>query len=472
MAPDGKPLTMIHFMSRDPAAPLRFVPPETPPPFEAKSLVLKQLDTEHLEPAAQRVMSLFSSARDNWDRNHQRWIEEGRAHAPDYEVRTDERANRRFAGDGYLSSTRYFSVCRDADGYDGGTMERELTAYHNPIGQGILDVHDLSNEPWEPDRPAAFLLLVPPVTATRHEWLQESARQWAPTAIFLPVRITEVSFSRLIDLRVPHVADWFTRNLTRLHWLDGEDAATPAFRSKPPLDRFLELLPSLLVQDLGGGNGATRIAGQWLRSLGAEALVFPSARSNCRVEVRDGNVVDSYGWNLVDYRDAMPARFQSFDLTETWPRSVLEEIDQPACPFYADVELVAVDQHGREGSWAVQKLEETRGSRRMLDGALSLYQWAWGDASADRSQELRDVLCITQPATFLGSQAGDFIRALEGDEPARGAFLDWALQSLAPDVARRIDFQGTFQRMDARVASKGTPDLLTSSPPIKRDSSH
>jgi hypothetical protein len=66
-------------------------------------------------------MSLFSFARDHWERNHQRWIEEGRSHAPDYEARTDERANRRFSGDGYLSSTRYFSVYRDADGYDGGT---------------------------------------------------------------------------------------------------------------------------------------------------------------------------------------------------------------------------------------------------------------------------------------------------------------------------------------------------------------
>jgi hypothetical protein len=35
MALDGKPPTMMHFMSNGPAAPLRFVSPETPPPFDA-----------------------------------------------------------------------------------------------------------------------------------------------------------------------------------------------------------------------------------------------------------------------------------------------------------------------------------------------------------------------------------------------------------------------------------------------------
>jgi hypothetical protein len=50
-----------------------------------------------------------------------------------------------------------------------------------------------------------------------------------------------------------------------------------------------------MAQYHGGGNGANRIAGQWLRSLGADALIFPSARSNSWVETADEAVTDFYG---------------------------------------------------------------------------------------------------------------------------------------------------------------------------------
>ncbi len=149
---------------------------------------------------------------------------------------------------------------------------------------------------------------------------------------------------------------------------------------KPPLDCFVDLLPSLLIQDLGGGNGTTRIAGQWLRSLGTEALVFPSARSDSFVEVQGRKVIDSYGWNVVDYREARPSRMRSFDLTAEWLQGIAGEIDEAPLAIYADVRLQTVNQGSRKGSWMVQNLEEMLSAHRKLVSAVSLYKWAWGES--------------------------------------------------------------------------------------------
>lgn len=42
----------------------------------------------------------------------------------------------------------------------------------------------------------------------------------------------------------------------------------------------------------------------WLRTLGADALIFPSTRVDAFAEFIDGRLVDHGGWNLVDYRNA------------------------------------------------------------------------------------------------------------------------------------------------------------------------
>src|SRR5215831_11510624 len=135
-------------LSKDPSKPLRFVPPRTPPPFQSKSLVLKQTDPTRLDKIGQRAMSLFSSfVFDEWEKSKPRLEEEGKAFVAAYaaalgaeevhEVRHDLRPNRRFSGDGFLSRNRYYSLCRSADGSDGGTMKRELIAYNHPWTDGI-----------------------------------------------------------------------------------------------------------------------------------------------------------------------------------------------------------------------------------------------------------------------------------------------------------------------------------------------
>ena len=179
-------------------------------------------------------------------------------------------------------------------------MLRELTVYHDPMTDGPVEIHDLTETPLSAgdpplaqERPLAkarrgILVSIPPYTAMRHDWLHDAVRRWNTTTVLLPVRITRERFERLIDLRDPRVASWFTYELTRLRWIVGDGSEARAFPKKEPLDEFADLLPSLMVQYHGGGNGATRIAGQWLRSLGADGLVFPSARSDSLVEVDHG----------------------------------------------------------------------------------------------------------------------------------------------------------------------------------------
>jgi len=52
-----------------------------------------------------------------------------------------------------------------------------------------------------------------------------------------------------------------------------------------------------------GGNGMLDLFALFVRSLGCDGLIFPSARCDYGVVCVDGNIEDYWGWNLVDYRD-------------------------------------------------------------------------------------------------------------------------------------------------------------------------
>jgi hypothetical protein len=75
------------------------------------------------------------------------------------------------------------------------------------------------------------------------------------------------------------------------------------------------MLPALFWPDLGGGviespGSVNQAVGIWMRRNLVSALIYPSARSDVAVLFRDGELDESYGWNLVDYRgstDVIPA---------------------------------------------------------------------------------------------------------------------------------------------------------------------
>jgi hypothetical protein len=53
-----------------------------------------------------------------------------------------------------------------------------------------------------------------------------------------------------------------------------------------------------------GGNPLTDMIGTYLRSVGCDALIFPSARSDTLAHWVNGELKSFVGWNLVDYRGA------------------------------------------------------------------------------------------------------------------------------------------------------------------------
>jgi hypothetical protein len=194
----------------------------------------------------------------------------------------DSSTARRFAGDSTLGRSRYHTVCRSSLGDDGGTLLNELRAYYDPFNAGLVAIFDttvpdsaakmprsvaegLAASVTGSHRPGHLILVVWPMAGKPIPHVSR------PVAVALPLKVETVMIERAIDLRDPGTAQWFARTLSTLTWDSSDGDKIPAFPNKCPLSSFSELLPSLLMQALGGGQGATQIAGLWLRKLGVEA---------------------------------------------------------------------------------------------------------------------------------------------------------------------------------------------------------
>jgi hypothetical protein len=139
----------------------------------------------------------------------------------------------------------------------------------------------------------------------------------------------------------------------------------PVFPLAGTLDDFQDLLPTLLSPGLGDAHGATQVAGSWLRRLGADALVFPSARADTRVSIASGELHEWYGWNLVDYRDS-PSAIGQFVILSRWHQfpSASEDPDRGLPDDFRRAELL-VDKSGpAAGSFAVRGIEEVQSMHR------------------------------------------------------------------------------------------------------------
>lgn len=180
--------------------------------------------------------------------------------------------------------------------------------------------------------------------------------------VYFPLRVDHVSIEQTIDLRLEHVREWFAARVfaglptacyvygkdikdarsmldvlhmakTELH-IDVEDVRCATslppnnlaevmkmnsdragflfYGTHPegaynqlvcPQKTFYSLLPILMFHPRGG-SAITEAIGCWLREIGANALIFPSARSNTHLHVEHGKIKHMSGWCLVDYRGA------------------------------------------------------------------------------------------------------------------------------------------------------------------------
>jgi hypothetical protein len=249
----------------------------------------------------------------------------------------------------------------------------------------------------------------------------------------IPLRVKTTTFEKLIDLRMPETRQWFVTELTRLR---SQTTGEAVFPLAGPLDDFYDLLPTLLSPGLGDGHGATQVAGSWLRRLGAEALVFPSARADTRVSIASGELREWYGWNLVDYRDSPTPAMNEFLILSRWHRfpSTAEDLDRVLPDEFQRAQLL-VDKSGpAAGSFAVRGIEAVQSM--FSDSSL----WA---AYADRmGSELSDALLRLSfslaadegrnvDASRLASVSRLFLLALVGTEKAK---QDVGRLATIPDV--------------------------------------
>ena len=241
------PVYFLHLSPKDPDASVRCTPPATPPPFVSTTLVLKQVDPQRLGELGRAALTLFSSFWQEWERTKEEIAEVTEQELKDFlgrrswDVQVPTSADRRFSGDGHLARGRYHSVCHAPNGWDGGTMVRELTAYHDPLSTGIVDIHDVQDEmkaDTDPRRssvndPPIYLLEIPGFLRDAHPWLLPFDDGHDTAQVPLEAAVAKGSFQRLIDLRIPRVAEWFTQNLTRLRWLSDDGKETAASPRKP-----------------------------------------------------------------------------------------------------------------------------------------------------------------------------------------------------------------------------------------------
>lgn len=234
-------------------------------------------------------------------------------------MRVEPRRHRRYAGgDGRLPRSCYSSVCSDAQGSDGGSLNRELMEYVHPAFPGLVFVGDSSDPRCtellarrgigvRPGYCALCVFIFAPEDGERRRVFNEVYSQTLEQsggpdlqARFMIVEsyVDYVEIDNVIDLRLPETQEWFFR-----HFKSGDGVHL----SKPngeQITDFCDMLPTLMHPELGGCD-ATHGIGSWMRTNDrVNALIYPSARSDAQTSLLDGRLVGFSGWNMVDYRGA------------------------------------------------------------------------------------------------------------------------------------------------------------------------
>lgn len=255
----------------------------------------------------------------------------------DYFFQEFDRFNRarRFSGDilsihgprgSDLPRKRYFAVC-EPKRTDDGLLRNELGAYLNDNEAGqLLLVDQLKEEEAHffgiahQDNGILCILSEVAVSHFCEFVFQANMPSWerkrvicalqsdGPTTVSLPTKISRLSVCKCIDLRLPITRQWFFDRYRQGvegwpgYGLDAADVKGEPLKKEGKLTcGFHQMLLALMDQVIGGGI-ASQVIGADLWRLGAEALVYPSARSDTFVIMQNEEMTDWYGWNLVDYR--------------------------------------------------------------------------------------------------------------------------------------------------------------------------
>lgn len=384
--------------------------------LSTQMLFLKQIDQEKIINNDKEKLNLMFS-----DFNRNRTDLEKRAadnnfnkrfgHTGLESSRFDVYPPRRFAGDSAFERNRYFSVCKNNEGDDSGTLLRELKAYFDPEKHGLIEIFDsivnsevLSKFNLIRKYDKSIIIIIRKNIISKKSKYDRSIFNESEF-IELPVRAVKESIERVLDLRQPRDAQKFAKRLSKLNWENMVDEKSKgdlqsadlkisgwnpvgfdvsrwippdpldAFPFRSAVSEFNEILPSLLDQSIGGGQGVTQVAGQWLRELGVNGVVYPSARSNAEVVARNRSMVQSSGFCFVDYRAASnPQHLAQIDFGVGWPEEIrnTEEKHFGATNFtiYKNVAIKISKSARRRGSWSIIGLEERRNAAHAFSEIL------------------------------------------------------------------------------------------------------
>jgi hypothetical protein len=292
-------------------------------PFTSFRATIKRLVCSGLEPArAQAFRAAFPG-----------FLECDASRRP---ARDDLKPERRrysgalFAVGPALPRARYATVCVDGSGEDGDGLCRELRAYAVAALRRRLFIYDLGRASsaghirrggWSFGRRLGLHFDDPDRTLYEQYGAMGSETRVGRAAwrTHLEFVLEEVCFEDTVDLRLPDTQEWFFetfRNGFAPFWRKRQD---------PSVQRFHDMLPTLMTAELGG-NAATDAVGRVLRRMGARALVYPAARSDPDAIVHLGTLRASVGFNVVEFGGTRvlgdAEEHMVFDDPEPWGTSV------------------------------------------------------------------------------------------------------------------------------------------------------
>jgi hypothetical protein len=376
-------------------------------PLETKEFWVKQINQERLTDLGRAALSaaFVGFADQPSDEKGPREYAELMSTHLGARFEVDPKIQRRYAGDHTLPRGRYYALC-DEHGNDQGTLVGELRAYYEPQRVGVVQMVDCTvPDDLEKVRrwampvsdPKQLVFQFPPINGTANPFVKtfsdvighaDFADRLGPLmlSVGLPLTVRKLRREKVLDLREPSTGKWLARTLSTLEWRP-HDIPIRCFPRRPPLEQLRDLLPELLVQENGGG-GACVAVGVLLRYLGADGLIFPSARNDAGVLIEGGKVVGHHGWNFVDYADTSPPEFVAWiEQGKQWPTQIgfrpYSDASTDETPvWYLDVTLALHP----EGNWQVQGLRRRTNltwRKKLLRYALDcsrgeLSELAWG----------------------------------------------------------------------------------------------
>jgi hypothetical protein len=229
-----------------------------------------------------------------------------------------------------LPRARYATVCVDASGEDGDGLCRELRAYAVAAMRRQVFIYDLGGADsaaigrrggWSFGARLGLHFDDPDSTLyDRYAAMGYETRVGrAAWRTHLDYVLEEVNIEDTVDLRLPDTQEWFFETF--------RSGFAPFWRKRedPSVQRFHDMLPTLMTAELGG-NAATDAVGRVLRAMGARAFVYPAARSDPDAIVHLGTLRASVGFNLVEFQGTpVPGDGEEhmvFDDPEPWGTSV------------------------------------------------------------------------------------------------------------------------------------------------------